>query len=120
MIEPSATVGSSDPRRYNTLQYPGRQYSNRDLGYGRSRNPSGLEYASDTDALQSPVLSVRSARTTALPGAAGGRHMGGGGVLARSSSLPRTFQVSIYFTVFRHLLLQKASPFYVDHESKAM
>ncbi len=66
MVEPA--TATSDPRRYNTLQYPGRQYTNRDLGYGRSRNPSGLEYASDTDALQSPVLSVRSARTTALPG----------------------------------------------------
>jgi hypothetical protein len=66
MVEPA--TATSDPRRYNTLQYPGRQYTNRDLGYGRSRNPSGLEYASDTDALQSPVLSVRSARATALPG----------------------------------------------------
>jgi hypothetical protein len=91
MIDSTIAPVSSDPRRYNTLQHPGRQYSNRDVGYGRSRNPSGLEYASDTDALQSPVLSVRSARTNVLPGA-GGRYMGGGGALARSSSLPRTFQ----------------------------
>lgn len=89
MPDPGANTES---RRYNTLQYPGRQqYTNRDLGYGRARNTSGLEYASDTDALQSPVLSVRSARTgVAIPGSAG-RHIGGG-ALARSSSLPRTFQ----------------------------
>jgi hypothetical protein len=79
---------SSEGRRYSTLQYPSRHYSNSreyGSGYGRSRHPSGLEYASDTDALQSPVLSVRSARTGAP-----GRHMGTGtGALSRSSSLPR-------------------------------
>jgi len=85
-------VAAGDSRRYNTLQYPGRHYTNRDLGYGAARNPSGLEYASDTDALQSPVLSVRSARTGAgMAGPGPGRHMSGG-ALARSSSLPRTFQ----------------------------
>jgi len=31
--------------------------------------------------------------------------MGGGGVLARSSSLPRTFQVSISSTFYEQLLL---------------
>ena len=62
-------------------------------GMGRSRHSSGLvDYASDTDALQSPVFSVRG-------GINGGR--GGGARMgahpshhtgSRSSSLPRTFQ----------------------------
>ena len=52
----------------------------------RSRHHSGLDYASDTDALQSPVLSVRG-------GAHGrGPHGRSMSLVARSSSLPRTFQ----------------------------
>ena len=52
----------------------------------RSRHHSGLDYASDTDALQSPVLSVRS-------GAQGrGPHGRSMSLVSRSSSLPRTFQ----------------------------
>ena len=55
-------------------------------GHHRSRHHSGLEYASDTDALQSPVLSVRG-------GAHGrGPHGRSMSLVARSSSLPRTFQ----------------------------
>ena len=52
----------------------------------RSRHHSGLDYASDTDALQSPVLSVRG-------GAHGrGPHGRSMSLVSRSSSLPRTFQ----------------------------
>ena len=49
----------------------------------RSRHYSGMDYASDTEALQSPVLSVRGMRS----GIPGGRSHG-----HRTNSLPRTFQ----------------------------
>ena len=74
-------------RGYNTLQYQ-RQYPNSAHNGGgmmpptRSRHYSGMDYASDTEALQSPVLSVRGMR-----GMTGGRSHG-----SRTNSLPRTFQ----------------------------
>jgi hypothetical protein len=40
VADPTAAA-ATESRRYNTLQYPGRHYSNRDLGYGGSRHPSG-------------------------------------------------------------------------------
>jgi hypothetical protein len=80
---------------YSTLQYqrgsggyPQRGTHNGGMmptGAGRSRHYSGLDYASDTEALQSPVLSVRGVR----PGMAGGRAAGHN---SRTNSLPRTFQ----------------------------
>ena len=84
----------SGSKRSYTLQYPSRN-----SGYTRgsgsvhghphsSRNyGSGLDYASDTEALQSPVVSMRMSRAT-------GRSVGPNGVAvsSRSSSLPRTFQ----------------------------
>ena len=81
----------SDQRGYNTLQYP-RQYPNNAAHNGggmmppptRSRHYSGMDYASDTEALQSPVLSVRGMRGM---GQGGGRSHG-----SRTNSLPRTFQ----------------------------
>lgn len=71
---------------YSTLQYQ-RQYprSNGGMmssGASRNRHYSGMDYASDTEALQSPVLSVRGMRT-----GMGGRSQG-----SRTNSLPRTFQ----------------------------
>lgn len=77
-------------RGYSTLQYQ-RQYprggSAPNGGMvssgGRSRHYSGMDYASDTEALQSPVLSVRGMRSMAH----GGRSHG-----SRTNSLPRTFQ----------------------------
>ena len=54
-------------------------------GSGRSRHYSGMDYASDTEALQSPVLSVRGMRN--MGGGPGGRSHG-----SRTNSLPRTFQ----------------------------
>ena len=70
--------------------YHQQQMHHNGMGLGsshhRSRHHSGLEYASDTDALQSPVLSVRA-------GAHGrGPHGRSMSLVARSSSLPRTFQ----------------------------
>ncbi|TRY75245.1 hypothetical protein TCAL_01671 [Tigriopus californicus] len=76
----------SGGRRANTLQYPSRhQYSRGSLGSAqpRSRNYSGFDYASDTEALQSPGMSMRMSRTA-------GR--GFPVSSTRSSSLPRTFQ----------------------------
>ena len=61
----------------------------------RSRHHSGLDYASDTDALQSPVFSVRGGGING--GRGGGARMGAHPSShhhhsSRSSSLPRTFQ----------------------------
>ncbi len=106
MQSPTAVNGSVSRRSY-TLQYPnGRhnQYGSSSsraaatMGSGmsssshhhhRSRHYSGLEYASDTEALHSPasVSSMRISRAI-------GRSSGGGAssFIARSSSLPRTFQ----------------------------
>ena len=50
----------------------------------RSRHYSGMDYASDTEALQSPVLSVRGMRA--------GMGQGGRSHGSRTNSLPRTFQ----------------------------
>ena len=105
----SLAIGSLCDYRSSTLQYPhhragGQQpYSMRGVGYHqqqqmhhngmgvgqshhRSRHHSGLEYASDTDALQSPVLSIRGGPHVRGPH---GRSMS---LVSRSSSLPRTFQ----------------------------
>ena len=108
-----SSMGGNDYRS-STMQYPHhrsasvhQQYSMRSgggayhqqhlahhhngMGVGgsshhRSRHHSGLDYASDTDALQSPVLSVRA-------GAHGrGPHGRSMSLVSRSSSLPRTFQ----------------------------
>ena len=81
----------SDQRGYSTLQYP-RQYPNSAAQNGggmmppttRSRHYSGMDYASDTEALQSPVLSVRGMRA--------GMGQGGRSHGSRTNSLPRTFQ----------------------------
>ena len=80
----------SDQRGYSTLQYP-RQYPNSVAQNGggmmpptRSRHYSGMDYASDTEALQSPVLSVRGMRA--------GMGQGGRSHGSRTNSLPRTFQ----------------------------
>merc|ERR1712241_938583 len=51
----------------------------------RSRHYSGMDYASDTEALQSPVLSVRGGMRSMVDGR--GRSHG-----SRTNSLPRTFQ----------------------------
>ena len=92
----SPTNGGGD-RRYNTLQYPARHHGGRHSfsggaghpGPGRSRHHSGLDYASDTEALHSPAgamsTSVRMSRTN-------GRVPNMPGMTSRSSSLPRTFQ----------------------------
>ena len=95
----------SGNRGYSTLQYQ-RQYprgapnghggqgmmsnsSGGGAGSGhRSRHYSGMDYASDTEALQSPVLSVRGMRSSGGgAGIPGGRSHG-----SRTNSLPRTFQ----------------------------
>jgi hypothetical protein len=83
--------GGEPQRGYSTLQYPSRgqqqQYPRSNGGMiasnsnSRSRHYSSMDYASDTEALQSPVLSVR-----------GMRSMGGRGHGSRTNSLPRTFQ----------------------------
>ena len=85
---PAGPNGAGSQRGYSTLQYQ-RQYPRGGSGgphnggmmggSGRSRHYSGMDYASDTEALQSPVLSVRM-----------GGHRGHGG--SRTNSLPRTFQ----------------------------
>ena len=100
--------GMGSDYRSSTLQYPHhraghQQYSMRGVGYHqqqmhhngmgvgqshhRSRHHSGLEYASDTDALQSPVLSVRGGGPHGR-----GPHGRSMSLISRSSSLPRTFQ----------------------------
>ena len=89
-MPPNGTNGDPLPpqnqqRGYSTLQYQ-RQYPrgapNGGMipNNGRSRHYSGMDYASDTEALQSPVLSVRGMRS--MTGSRG----------SRTNSLPRTFQ----------------------------
>ncbi len=96
-------------RRSYTLQYPGRhkQYSSRSAAAAaaaaaamgmpsapshRARHYSGMEYASDTEALHSPasVSSVRLSR--AIGRSSASASASSAGFIARSSSLPRTFQ----------------------------
>ena len=92
-------LASPTSKRSYTLQYPssrgGSQYSrghhqlphhSSGGGGGRGRNYSGLDYASDTEALHSPVVSMRIGRTSGRVTA------NGTAVTSRSSSLPRTFQ----------------------------
>lgn len=94
MQSPNGAAGAD--RRYNTLQYPSRQYSrggggSMSMTHHRSRHHSGLEYASDTEALHSPVTNSSSFRMSRTNGGGGG----GRGIpihTSRSSSLPRTFQ----------------------------
>jgi len=102
-------------RRSYTLQYPGRGHSSgggggytpQSGGGGRGMDPqssrarhySGMDYASDTEALQSPssvsrmsrssVYGVRGAGGLAAPAPSPASGVGGS---TRSSSLPRTFQ----------------------------
>ena len=88
----AGTNGSAAPveqqRGYSTLQYQ-RQYPrgapNGGMVPPRSRHYSGMDYASDTEALQSPVLSVRGGMRSMVDGR--GRSHG-----SRTNSLPRTFQ----------------------------
>ena len=87
-----------EQQRYSTLQYQRgdqRQYPRGAPNggmvpgpppAGRSRHYSGMDYASDTEALQSPVLSVRGGMRSMVDGR--GRPTGG----SRTNSLPRTFQ----------------------------
>ena len=91
----SGTNGVSAPpgeqQRYSTLQYQ-RQYPRGAPNGGmvpppRSRHYSGMDYASDTEALQSPVLSVRGGMRSMVDGP-----RGRGGHGSRTNSLPRTFQ----------------------------
>ena len=61
-VNPGGAPGQ-EQQRYSTLQYQ-RQYPRGAPNGGmvpppRSRHYSGMDYASDTEALQSPVLSVR-------------------------------------------------------------
>ena len=112
----NGTSGGGGSRRSYTLQYSSRHHGghhhqqqpssysrgmssssshHHHQGGGRSRHYSGLDYASDTEALHSPAASVSSMRLSrAMRAAAAGgtATTGGGGFSARSSSLPRTFQ----------------------------
>ena len=93
------SAGSYSHRRYNTLQYPSRSavngpsarsYYSRSASNGRNYS-TGLEYASDTEALQSPVPRVRP---SSRPSISAAPHSS-----SRSNSLPRTFQRE---TLLRH------------------
>ncbi|CAB4069131.1 SYDE [Lepeophtheirus salmonis] len=85
-------AGSSyNHRRSYTLQYPNRSAAR----YYSRTNGGRYDYASDTEALQSPVPLGGNGRMTGRSS----RPLGGHSVNSRSNSLPRTFQRE---TLLRH------------------